>query len=859
MTRAEVPTSPSAPIPTVSDRLIHHHGPTAIEVRGARVNNLRSVDVDIPLGELVGITGLSGSGKSSLALGTLYAEGSRRYLDALSTYTRRRISQAAKPDVDRITFLPSAVALRQRPPKPGPRSTVGTLSQCLNVLRLMFSRLGSHVCPGGHRLPPSLMASVQERRTCPECGVTFDQPSAESFAFTSLGACPTCHGLGEVRQVDADALVPDPSLTLDQGAVAPWRGPVRGAMPLVARELGVRTDVAWSKLSATERETVLHGPATRRRVIIGFKGDQEIPLNVTFENAFTTVEKLASREDQDGQAGPSRFGRYFTRLTCPTCHGSRLAPQVLLSRLADRDIAQVASLPLSALGDFARRTQDWVPADMRDLATRLVAELHQALDPLLGLGLGYLSLERAGDTLSTGERQRIQLARTVLERATGMLFVLDEPSIGLHPSNVAGLVGVMGDLVEAGNTVVVVDHDVMVLRAADHLIEMGPGAGSLGGRVVAQGTLHQIEHDPHSLIAPYLDGSAPARVRPLRPLTPPAHEGDPDSWFGVEISDLFNLHDVTARFPTHAMTAVTGVSGAGKTAIVLDSLVPALTAGIAGHRLPAHVPEVHPGAIRRVVEVDATPIGQNARSTPATYSGLFNPIRALFAATPEALARGWKTGHFSYNTTAGRCPTCQGLGELSLDVQYLPDVPVRCPDCGGRRYSKETLEVTWQGRTIADVLALDIEEAREVFADQPQVRRILDSLHEVGLGYLTLGEPTPALSGGEAQRLRLASELRRGQSGTLFVFDEPSIGLHPRDVATLLGVLDRLVVAGASVLVIEHDLDMVANADWILDVGPGGGDQGGHIVAQGTPDQILHNPASVTGPWLAAHLDGPAA
>lgn len=825
-------------------------GPSAIEVRGARVNNLRDLNIDVPLHRLVALTGLSGSGKSSLALGTLYAEGSRRYLEALSTYTRRRIPQAARPDVDSVSYLPSALALRQRPAKPGPRSTVGTLSEGLNILRLMFSRLGSHVCPNGHRLQPSLMTSVEQVRKCPDCSVSFEQPGAESFSFNSYGACTNCNGLGEQQEVDPGSLVPDTSLSLADGAVAPWRGPVRSNMPMVAREMGVRIDVPFAELSKQERDIVLHGPAEKHRIVVEFGKESGAPLNLTFENAIATVEKIASREDKESPAGSLRSGKYVVRSRCRSCIGTRLSQRALTSQIAGKNLAEVCAYPLTNLEDFAQAVLSWVPGNMRGFAERLVTEFAQSISPLLVLGLGYLSLDRAGSTLSTGELQRVQLAHTVLDKATGMLFVLDEPSIGLHPSNVAGLIEMMRKIVRFGNTLVVVDHDVEILDIADHLIEVGPRAGRDGGEIIAQGKPTKVGRSNQSIIGPYLNGSAPARVRSTQPVDASAH----DNWLTIEVSHLFNLHDVAVRFPIRALTAVTGVSGAGKSALVLDSLTPALRASTTDEPRPQHVRHLDPASIRKVISVDATPIGTNARSTPATYSSVFDAIRTLFARTDGAKRRRWNAGRFSYNVVAGRCASCEGLGVLSLDVQYLPDVEVRCTDCDGRRYAPDTLEVHWQGLSIADVLELSVESALELFQDQPRIKRLLTSLVDVGIGYLTLGEPTPALSGGEAQRLRLASELRKGQAGTLFVFDEPSIGLHPRDIETLLQVFDRLTNAGATVIIIEHDLDMIANADWIVDLGPSGGDHGGRITASGTPEQLRRSAETDTGIWLNRHF-----
>ncbi|MDX6741974.1 excinuclease ABC subunit UvrA [Actinocorallia sp. A-T 12471] len=800
------------------------------------------MDVDVPLWRVVGVTGLSGSGKSSLAMGVLYAEGSRRFLDGLSTFTRRRIEQAAKPDVDRVDYLPAALALRQRPPVPGRRSTVGTMSEVLSVVRLMVSRLGAHVCPNGHRNPPSLAAAADEWTDCVECGIRFRLPGAESFAFNSLGACPVCHGMGTRDEVDEDSLVPDPSKSLAEGAVLPWNSAGRSYMPRVAAELGVRIDVPYAELTAAEKDVVLHGPPEQREVTLPSKKGRAFKLNMTFENAVAAVTQAGS---SDSETTRSRLSRFFTTHVCPACHGTRYRPEALASHLDGRTIAEITALDLEALDGFARELPGCLPEPVRALAGRLAGELRDAVGPLRRLGLDYLSLDRAGDSLSTGERQRVQLARTVRERSTGLLYVLDEPSVGLHPANVAGVRDLVGVLADNGNSVVVVDHDVALLRAADHLIEMGPGAGSLGGTVTAQGTPQEVAADPASVTGPFLSGEADPVVRERR-------SDDDDGRLSLTVGELYNLRDVTVRVPLRRLTLVTGVSGSGKTALVLDSLVPALRRTLDGLRPPAHVTALDAGGLTRLVQIDATPIGKNARSTPATYSGVFDPVRQLFAAAPEA--GGWKPGHFSYNTRDGQCHRCEGLGELSLDIQYLPDLTIRCPDCDGGRYNPQTLKVRVDGRTIADVLALTVDEAAEAFAERPAIAGRLAALRSVGLGYLTLGEPTPSLSGGEAQRLRLAEALRTDQADTLFVFDEPSIGLHPRDVRTLLRALDGLLAAGATVLVIDHDLDLIANADHVVDLGPGAGPHGGRVVAQGSPDAVAADPGSPTGVFLAAHL-----
>jgi excinuclease ABC subunit A len=821
--------------------------PTVIGVRGARHNNLQDVDVDVPLWRTVAVVGVSGSGKTSLAIGTLYAEGMHRFLEGLSTYSRRRLTQAQRPEVDRIDHLPAALALRQRPPIPGPRSTVGTMSEVLNVLRLMMSRLGSHLCPNGHRVEPS----IETQRmviTCPVDGVEFEAPSAESFSFNSYGACPACHGLGVRSEVSEQALVPDPGKTIEGGAVLPWNAGARRLYQYAARELGVRLDVPWKDLTDHERDVVLHGEPVQRRVQFRSGGrNRVVELNVTYENAVATAQRNLDSESEQARRQVNRF--FITR-TCSVCHGTRLRPEALTSLLGGKNLAQISALRLDELREFAAGLPPQLPPELNRLTTGLLKELNGTLTPLLEVGLGYLTLDRSGASLSTGERQRIELTSTVRASTTGMLYVLDEPSVGLHPSNVQGLRRTIAALAANGNSVIVVEHEGEIIRTADWVIELGPAAGTHGGTIVAQGRPEAIEADPHSIIGPYLSGKATVeRARRSGP-DAPAPEGE----ITIEVGDLYNLHGVTASFPLRRLTALAGPSGAGKTALVLDSLIPAAVAQLAGEKPPSHVEKLDLAGLRQVVQIDASPIGQNTRSTPATYSGAFDQIRRLFAETPYARRRRWKPGHFSFNTREGQCPTCRGLGAIDLDVQYLPDINVQCPTCHGARFNDATLAVRYDGLTIAGVLGLTVHDALERFAGQRAVAGALRPVDDVGLGYLRLGEPTPSLSGGESQRLRIASRLRSSQRGVLYVFDEPSTGLHPLDVATLVGVLDRLLDAGATVIVIDHDLDLLGAADHLIDMGPGGGPDGGHIVAAGTPESVARDPASVTGPWLAEHL-----
>ena len=817
--------------------------PESIEVRGARVHNLKNVDVDVPLGELVGVAGVSGSGKSSLALGVLYAEGSRRYLEALSTYTRRRLTQASRAQVDEVLHVPAALALHQRPAVPGIRSTFGTMTELLNSLRLLFSRLASHVCPHcGARNEPTLNVAAGLPIVCANCGKDFHAPGAESLAFNSAGACPACAGTGIVREVNRAALVPDESKSIDEGAVLPWGSLMWDLMKQVAGAMGVRTDVPFKDLTPKERDIVFNGPAVKKHILYKpKKGDDFAELDFTYFNAVYTVENaLAKAKDEKGL---KRVARFLEEKTCPDCGGTRLSEAARAPRVRGLNLAEAV--------DWVRSVTGSLGADMRPMATNICESFLDVARRLLELGLGYLALDRAGATLSTGERQRVQLARAVRNRTTGVLYVLDEPSIGLHPANVDGLLGVMRDLVVDGNSVVVVDHDVRVLKACDHLIEMGPVAGAEGGHVIAQGTVGDVAANPRSRIAPFLADGESVRERGCMPVSHMFDLGH----IRMTTSQLHTVKPLDVDIPRGRLVAVTGVSGSGKTTMVLESLIPALKARSAGEKPPEHVRSIDADGIERANLIDATPIGANVRSTVATYADIHDDLRRAFARSDEAKAGGWKAGDFSYNTGRLRCPTCDGTGSISLDVQFLPDVDIECPDCRGSRYAPEADSIhrtTKDGRelTLPQLMAMSVDQALAVTGDMRKVHARLTTLHDLGLGYLTLGEPTPALSGGEAQRLKLASEMGRAQSDAVFVFDEPTIGLHPLDVRVLLGVFDRLVASGATVVVIEHDLDVIANADWVIDMGPGGGESGGRIVAAVTPEQIAADANSITGRYL---------
>ena len=821
-----------------------------IEIRGARVHNLKNIDADVPLNKIVGIAGVSGSGKSSLALGVLYAEGSRRYLEALSTYTRRRMTQAAKAQVDELLYVPAALALHQRPAVPGIRSTFGTGTELLNSLRLLFSRLASHRCPNGHYLPPTLAVAAEKPLVCPACGAEFYAPSAEELAFNSRGACPECGGTGIVRTVDRSTLVPDESLTIDEGAIAPWNSLMWSLMTDVCRAMGVRTDVPFRDLTEREKDIVFNGPAEKKHILYRAKNsDVATELDFTYYNAVYTVENALSKVKDE--SGMKRVEKFLKQGPCPACGGTRLSEAARAPRVRGISLDEACRMTLSDLAKWVSGVPASLPGPMRPMAESICASFAAAAKRLLDLGLGYLTLDRAAATLSTGERQRMQLARAVRNRTTGVLYVLDEPSIGLHPSNIVGLVGVMRDLVADGNSVVLVDHDTQVLGVSDYLIEMGPGAGAEGGTVIAQGTAAELAANPASKIGPYLSGAPHEKMRPQVPAAELFAQGA----IRLSTGAIHTVKPLDVRIPKGRLTVVTGVSGSGKTTLVLESLVPALEAAIQGAKLPEHVRFVEAAGIGQVKLIDATPIGINVRSTVATYANVHDELRKIFARTAGAKAHGYKAGDFSYNTGKLRCPVCDGTGTISLDVQFLPDVDIPCPECRGTRYAKDVQAVRYRAKSgqaysLPEVMAMSVHTALSACRDMQLVCQRLQVLDELGLGYLTLGEATPGLSGGEAQRLKLASEMGRAQQDSVFVFDEPTIGLHPLDVKTLVGVFQSLIAHGATVVVIEHDLDVIRCADYVIDMGPGGGEEGGRIVAAGTPDEIKQSPESRTGAFL---------
>lgn len=822
-----------------------------IEIRGAKVHNLKNINVDIPLGEIVGITGVSGSGKSSLALGVLYAEGSRRYLEALSTYTRRRISQATRADVEDIRYVPAAVALHQRPGVPGVRSTFGTGTELLNSLRLMFSRLASHKCPKcGHYHVPSLDVAAEREIVCDNCGNHFYGPGAEDLAFNSTGACEKCGGTGVVMTVDRSTLVPDETLTIDEGAVAPWNSLMWSLMTDVCRAMGVRTDVPFNQLTDKERDIVFNGPAVKKTILYKAKKSETAgELDFTYYNAVYTVENALSKVTDE--KGMKRVEKFLKSDVCPCCHGTRLSEAARAPRIDGIGLDVATAKTLNDAIEWVKNVPATLPDEMRQMAVNIGEAFLLTARRLVDLGLGYLSLDRASSTLSTGERQRMQLARVVRNRTTGILYVLDEPSIGLHPANINGLKGVMRDLISDGNSIVLVDHDTQILRDANWLVELGPGAGAKGGKIIAEGTIAEVEQNPESKIAPFLSGVEELRVRPEVQADKIFDEG----CIAVKTSAIHTVKPLDIKIPKGRLTVVTGVSGSGKTTMVLESVVPGLQAKLEDRNMPEHVISVEATGIKHVKLIDSTPIGANVRSTVATYANIHDELRKIFARSPESKTQNLKAGDFSYNTGSLRCPVCDGTGIVSLDVQFLPDVDIPCPECKGSRYSKTAWSIHIPSPagypvSLPQLMDDDVEQAIEECATHKTVATRLSTLNNLGLGYLTLGEATPSLSGGEAQRLKLATEMGREQSDTLFVFDEPTIGLHPLDVRKLIEVFQHLIDLGATIVVIEHDLDVIRNADYIIDMGPGGGESGGRIVAAGIPEEVAANTDSVTGKFI---------
>lgn len=816
-----------------------------IKIRGARVHNLKNIDVDIPLNKIVGIAGVSGSGKSSLALGVLYAEGSRRYLEALSTYTRRRMTQAEKASVDEILYVPAALALHQRPTIAGIRSTFGTATELLNVLRLMYSRLASHCCPNGHYLKPTVDVAAEKELICPECGAHFFAPSAEELAFNGQGACKTCSGTGIVRTVNESTLVPDENLTVDEGAVAPWGTLMWSLMTDVCREMGVRTNVPFKDLTDKEKDIVFHGPAEKKHIFYKAKNtNQAGELDFTYYNAVYTVENALSKVKDEKSM--KRVEKFLKQDVCPECHGSRLSKRAREPKLRGISIDEACKMPLSEITEWIKGIPETLPEEMKPMATDICESFSDISRRLVELGLNYLSLDRATTTLSTGERQRMQLARAVRNRTTGVLYVLDEPSIGLHPSNIIGLKSVIKNLVEDGNSVVLVDHDTQILSVSDRIIEMGPGAGIDGGMVVAEGSVAEIEKNKNSIIGKYLSLEKSVNVRTGVSKEKMFEHGK----IRLKTEKIHTVKPLEVEIPKGRLTAITGVSGSGKTTLILESLAPALEALISGEKMPEHVLNIEAEGIDRVKLIDATPIGINVRSTVATYANIHDELRKAFAKTPKAREMKYKAGDFSYNTGKLRCPTCDGTGVINLDVQFLPDVEIPCPECNGSRYAKEAETVKYNGYSLPEIMSMNISRAPEACKGLKTVLQRLEVLRETGLGYLTLGEATPSLSGGEAQRLKLSSEIRKARDNSVFIFDEPTIGLHPRDVETLLKVFETLINNGATIIVIEHDTDVIRNSDYVIDMGPEGGENGGEIIFCGTPEELKSCKKSKTAKFI---------
>jgi len=796
---AHVPTGYETRV--ISDETDHF-----VRVRGASEHNLRNVDVDIPRDALVAFTGVSGSGKSSLAFGTLYAEAQRRYFESVAPYARRLLQQVGAPHVQEITGLPPAVALQQRRGAPTSRSSVGTITTLSNLLRMLYSRAGDYPAGAG-RLP------------------------AEAFSpNTVAGACPRCHGLGVVHDVTEELLVPDPSLSIRDGAIAAWPGAWQGAnLRSIVSGLDIDIDRPWSRLRKKDRDWLLF---TDEQPSVLIKPERD-RIDHGYYGKFWSARKHVMHvlADSTSERMRERALRFVEDAPCPECHGSGLRPEALAVTFAGRSIAELNCLPFAEVVALLRPVAD-LPEETNEVAVRICADLVARVEVLLDLGLGYLSLGRNSTTLSPGEAQRLRIATQLRSGLFGVVYVLDEPSAGLHPADAEPLLDVLDRLKASGNSLFVVEHDLDVVRRADWVVDIGPGAGEAGGRVLYSGPVAGLEEVAESATSAHLFGRAEQLAHAVRA---------PQGWLQLRGISRHNLQDVSVDIPLCVLTAVTGVSGSGKSTLVSQVLAE------------------HPAALEsfdRQVLVDQRPIGRTPRSNLATYTGMFDAVRKLYAATDEAQARGYGAGRFSFNVAEGRCETCQGEGFVAVELMFLPGTYARCPACQGARYNAETLEITYLDKTVADVLALSVDDAAKFLADVPAAARSLETLRDVGLGYLRLGQPATELSGGEAQRIKLATELQRARRGhALYLLDEPTSGLHPADIILLLRQLHRLVEAGNTVVLVEHDLDAIATADWVIDLGPGGGDAGGRVVATGTPRDVAKAAGSATAPHLARRLD----
>jgi excinuclease ABC subunit A len=949
----------------VSDRLI---------VRGAREHNLRDVSLDLPRDALIVFTGLSGSGKSSLAFDTIFAEGQRRYVESLSAYARQFLGQMDKPDVDFIEGLSPAVSIDQKSTSRNPRSTVGTITEVYDYLRLLFARIGKPHCPecgkpiarqtpgqivdrllelpegtrfqvlspvvrerkgeyadlfrqlqsqgyarvrvdgvvyaleevpklkkqekhtievvvdravakasARRRLADSIETALRlsgglviaelvdlpesdparervysEHLACMDDDLSFEELEPRSFSFNSpFGACPECTGLGTRMEVDPDLVVPDPDLSLEEGAIAPWSGGhvtdyFQRLVEALADELGIDMDTPWSKLPAKAKRSLLHGHPTEIHVRYRNRYGRQRSYYTSFEGVLAYVERRHAEAETD--TSRERFAGYMREVPCDSCGGARLKPVSLAVTVGDRSIAEIAGLPIGEAADFLLGLR----LDGRDaqIAERVLKEVNERLRFLIDVGLHYLSLDRAAGTLAGGEAQRIRLATQIGSGLVGVLYVLDEPSIGLHQRDNQRLIETLVRLRDLGNTLIVVEHDEETIRTADWVVDIGPGAGEHGGRIVVSGPVADLMTSKESLTGAYLSGRLAIEAPMVRRPT------DPKRVLRVEGASEHNLRNVSVSFPLGCLVAVTGVSGSGKSTLVNDVLYSSLARELNGARV---VPGRHKRVtgldlVDKVVHVDQSPIGRTPRSNPATYTGVFDHIRKLFAETPEAKMRGYLQGRFSFNVKGGRCEACAGDGTLRIEMNFLPDVYVPCEECHGARYNRETLEVHYKGKSISEVLDMPIEEALEFFAPVPAIARHLQTLVDVGLGYVRMGQSAPTLSGGEAQRVKLAAELQKRSTGrTVYVLDEPTTGLHFEDIRKLLGVLHSLVDKGNTVIVIEHNLDVIKSADWLIDMGPEGGSGGGQVVTEGTPEAVAEVPESHTGRFLRPFLAMPEA